>query len=59
MGGGLLTAVERQDGEFVKVLKRGDKHSSVERLRDETKGMAILEKGNLVQRIEDREDRED
>ena len=59
MGGGLLTAVERRDGEFVKVLKRGDEHSSVERLRDKTTGMAILEKDNLVQRIEDREDQED
>ena len=56
VGGGLLTTVERLDGEFIKVLKRGDEHSSVERLRDETKGMAILEKDNLVQRIEDRED---
>ena len=50
MGGGLLTAVERRDGEFVKVLKRGDEHRSVERLRDKTKGVAILEKDNLVQR---------
>ena len=58
-GGGLLTTVKRLDGEFVKVLKRGDEHSSVERLRDKTKGMAILEKDNLVQRIKGREDRED
>merc|ERR1719228_1273612 len=51
--GCFLTAVERHDEEFVKVLKGCDAHSNeyVERLKDEPKVVAILEKAEkLVQR---------
>merc|ERR1711970_880876 len=51
--GCFLTAVERLDEEFVKVLKACDAHSIeyVERLKDEPKVVAILEKAdNLVQK---------
>jgi len=51
--GCFLTAVERLDEEFVKVLKGCDAHSNeyVERLKDEPKVVAILEKAEkLVQR---------
>merc|ERR1719342_1831635 len=51
--GCFLTAVERLDEEFVKVLKGCDAHSNeyVDRLKDEPKVVAILEKAdNLVQK---------
>merc|ERR1719228_2705989 len=51
--GCVLTAVERLDEEFVKVLKGCDAHSNeyVERLKDEPKVVAILEKADkLVQK---------
>ena len=51
--GCFLTAVERLDEEFVKVLKGCDAHSNeyVERLKDEPKVVGILEKAEtLVQR---------
>jgi len=51
--GCFLTAVERLDEEFVKVLKGCDAHSNeyVDRLKDEPKVVAILEKADkLVQK---------